>query len=203
MPTLSQTLPATHQTLAHATLTRWRVNAHSPTTRMVVLVCAALFIAASAQAAVPLWPVPITMQTFAVLLVGAALGWKGAIGATALYLAMGAVGLPVFAHATGGAARLVGPSGGFLFAFVLGAALVGMLAERGWDRTFGRTLAAMAMGNLLILCIGAAWLAAFFPSDFTFVGGFAIFLPGAALKTALAAAALPIAWRLLGAGRAE
>ena len=162
---------------------------------------ASLVIAMSAQVAIqlPFSPVPITGQTMAVLLVGALLGSRRGALAVLAYIAEGLAGLPVFAGGAAGLARLFGPTGGYLVGFVAAAFLVGWLAERGWDRRFGTTLAAMTLGNLVIYSVGAVWLA-------VFVGGLSgawslgvlPFLPGDTLKIVLAAVLLPGGWKLLG-----
>ena len=162
---------------------------------------ASLVIALSAQVAIqlPFSPVPITGQTMAVLLVGALLGSRRGALAVLAYIAQGLAGLPVFAGGAAGLARLFGPTGGYLVGFVAAAFLVGWLAERGWDRRFGTTLAAMTLGNLVIYGVGALWLA-------VFVGGLSRawslgvvpFLPGDAIKIVLAAVLLPGGWKLLG-----
>lgn len=166
----------------------------------LVLLGSAL-IALSARAAIPLpfSPVPITGQTFAVLLVGAALGrWRGAAAVLA-YLAEGAAGLPVFAGVSAGPATLVGPTGGYLFGFVPAAWLCGYLAERGWDRSVVGTLAAMVLGNVVIFAVALPWLARFTGAANVWALGFWPFIPGDVVKMALAAAALPLAWKWVGA----
>ena len=164
---------------------------------------ASLLTALAAQVAVPLpgSPVPLTGQTFAVLLTGAALGARRAFLAQTLYLAEGAAGLPVFAGGLGGAWLLAGPTAGFLAAFPLAAALVGALAERGWDRRFVTTLAAMLLGNAVILLSGLAVLACFLPAGMVPGAGLWPFLPGDLLKAVAAALVLPAAWRALPALR--
>lgn len=158
-------------------------------------------IALSAQVAVPLpfSPVPVTGQTAAVLLVGALLGSRRGSLAVLVYIAQGAAGLPVFAGGAFGLSRVLGPTGGYLLGFVAAAFLVGLLAERGWDRRPLTTAAAMALGNVVIYTVGALWLA-------VFVGGLrqalavgvVPFLPGDLLKIAVAAILLPAGWKLLG-----
>jgi biotin transport system substrate-specific component len=138
------------------------------------------------------------MQTFAVLLVGAALGARLGFATVVLYLLQGAMGMPVFAHFTGGAHTLVGPTAGYLFAFPIAAALVGYLAQLGLTRTFTRAALSMGVGTLLILSMGAIWLSVLFPAENAFETGFAMFLPGGVLKTLLAAALLPAAWKFAG-----
>lgn len=170
--------------------------------RSVALVVAfSLFVALAAQVVVPLpWtPVPLTGQTFAVLLTGALLGSR--LGALALvaYLAEGAVGLPFFGGGAGGAQYLLfSPTAGYLFAFPAAAFITGYLAERGWDRRFLTAAAAMLAGSLVILAGGWAWLALFLRSGVeAFRLGVAPFLIGDVVKIALAAAALPAGWALL------
>jgi biotin transport system substrate-specific component len=166
----------------------------------LVLLGSAL-IALSARIAVPLpfSPVPITGQTFAVLLVGAALGpWRGAAAILA-YLAEGAAGLPVFAGVHTGPAALFGPTGGYLFGFIPAAWICGYLAERGWDRSVWGTVAAMVLGNVAIFAVALPWLARFVGSSNLLALGFWPFIPGDVVKIALAAAALPLAWKWIGA----
>ena len=166
----------------------------------LVVVGFSLLTALAAQAVVPLpfTPVPLTGQTFAVLLTGALLGSR--LGALALlaYLAEGAAGLPFFQGGTGGPAPLFGPTAGYLFAFPAAAFVTGYLAERGWDRRYLPAAAAMALGSLVILAGGWAWLAVFLRGGAeAFRLGVAPFLAGDLLKIALAAAALPAGWALL------
>ncbi|MBN1826482.1 MAG: biotin transporter BioY [Candidatus Eisenbacteria bacterium] len=160
-----------------------------------------LLIALSAQIAIPFVPVPLTGQTFAVLLVAALLG--GRLGAATMiaYLIEGAAGLPVFSGWSGGAARLFGPTGGYLIAFVPAAWIVGSLCERGWDRRFPTAALAMIAGNAVILLGGVAWLSLFTGVARAAAAGLVPFLAGDILKIVLAALALPAGWRLLGRTR--
>ncbi len=152
-------------------------------------------LAISAKLQVPFWPVPMTMQTFAVLLIGMTFGWRLGAATVVLYLAEGAAGLPVFAGG-GGIAYLAGPTAGYLLGFVIAAALVGRLAELGWDRRVSTTAMAMLLGNLAIYGLGLLWLGTVVGYGKVFAVGMLPFLPGDALKLALAAAVLPAAWRL-------
>ncbi|HWW74410.1 MAG TPA: biotin transporter BioY [Pyrinomonadaceae bacterium] len=170
-------------------------------TRSALLVVGfSLLTAAAAQVVLPLpWtPVPLTGQTFAVLLTGALLGPR--LGALAMlaYLAEGAAGLPFFRAGAGGPAHLLGPTAGYLVAFPAAAYVTGYLAERGWDRRFLTAAAAMALGSLVILACGWAWLALLTGNAAAaFRLGVAPFLVGDVVKIALAAAALPAGWALL------
>jgi biotin transport system substrate-specific component len=169
--------------------------------RSVALALAfSLLVALAAQVVVPLplTPVPLTMQTFAVLLTGALLGSR--LGALALvaYLIEGASGLPFFRGGAGGFQHIFGPTGGYLLAFPLAAFITGLLAERGWDRRFLTAAAAMLLGSLVILAVGWAWLAVLLGSArAAFVAGVAPFIIGDVVKIILAAAALPAGWAIL------
>lgn len=180
--------------LAHAL-----VPERSLLAEFTLLLAASLLIAASAQFRIELGisPVPITGQTFGVLLIGAVLGARRAPLAVLLYLMQGAAGLPVFTGGTAGVAVLLGPTGGYLMGFVFAAALVGWLAERGWDRRPTTTVLAMILGNVVIYACGLALLSAFLPTDALLLKGLLLYLPGDLVKIALASALLPLSWRLV------
>lgn len=167
--------------------------------RALLVLGGTLLLALSAQVAVPLpgSPVPVTGQTFAVLLIGAALGSRlGALTVLA-YLAEGAAGLPVFAPGGPlGLVRLAGPTGGYLAGFVAAAFVVGLLAERGWDRRVPTAAAAMLVGELVVYAVALPSLARFVPLDRLLDAGLWPFVPGDLYKLALAALALPAAWRI-------
>ncbi len=190
------------QTPLAQTLWPRRTEATAAWTRDALLVLAfSLMTALSAQIAVPLpfSPVPLTGQTFGVLLTGALLGPRLGAFAMLLYLAEGACGLPFFAGGAGGAARFAGPTGGYLIAYPLAAALVGWLATRGWDRQPLTMLAAMLVGSLVIFALGASWLAHFVGgASRALTLGVLPFLPGDAVKALLAAGLLPLGWKWIG-----
>jgi biotin transport system substrate-specific component len=146
---------------------------------------------ASSYVSVPMVPVPMTMQTLAVTLIGALYGWRLGAITIAVWLMQGALGLPVFSNGTGGIARLAGPTAGYLFAFPIAAAVTGWLAERGWtgDRVV-RAFLAMLAGNALCLMIGGAWLAVLIGGEKAFWAGAAPFVLGGIVKSALGAAIL-------------
>lgn len=164
-----------------------------------LVVAGSLLIAASAwvEIRLPFSLVTVTGQSFAVLLVGALLGpWLGA-AAVVMYLAQGAAGLPVFAGGAAGVAWIFGPTGGYLFGFIAAAWITGTLARRGWDRSPAWTALAMVLGNGAIYVVALPWLAVFVGAQQAVVQGFVPFIPGAAVKIALATAILPIGWRVL------
>lgn len=182
----------------------WRRTAATRATVDVALVLAgSLLVALSAQIRVvlPFTVVPITGQTFAVLLVGAALGSRRGALAMVVYLAEGAAGLPVFAGGACCLPWLLGPTGGYLLSYPLVAGLVGALAERGWDRRPATAALALLAGNVVIYLVALPWLAFFVGADRVVAAGLLPFIAGDLVKVALAAAALPAAWALVG--RAE
>lgn len=173
-------------------------------TRLLLAVAGSALIALAAQVAVPLpfSPVPVTGQTFAVLLVGAAFGARLGAATVLLYVVEGVAGLPVFAPGGAiGPARLIGPTGGYLAGFVAAAYVVGALAERGWDRRLITAALAMLVGEIAIYAFGLAGLARFVPPDKLLGAGLLPFIPGDLVKLALAALALPAAWRVVGRPR--
>lgn len=163
----------------------------------ILVITGSLLVALSAQFAVPLAPVPITMQPFAVLLVGASLGARRGALAMALYLAEGAAGLPVFAAGGCCVARLVGPTAGYLWSYPLAAGLVGVLAERGLDRRPLTAMAAMLAGTAVIYLIALPWLALFVGAGRVLADGMLPFIVGDVAKIALAGGVLPGAWLAL------
>jgi biotin transport system substrate-specific component len=167
---------------------------------VVLLLGGALLIALAAQlrVALPFSPVPITGQTFAVLLLGALYGRTRGAATVVTYLTLGALGLPVFAGGAFGVASLVGPTGGYLVGFVAAAFVVGGLSERGWDRQPWSTAVSMLIGNSLIYVAGVLWLSRFVGWSAVLSTGVLPFLAGDALKLALAAVLLPAGWKLIG-----
>ncbi len=158
-----------------------------------------LFIAAAAQFAIQIGPIPITGQSFAVLLTGALLGSRLGAAAVIAYLIEGAAGLPFFAGGGAGIMRFFGPTGGYLIAFPAAAFVTGAFAEHGWDKKYLSAVAAMAIGSLVILLGG--WVLFSITTTTSPVAAFQItvwpFLPGDVVKIALAASVLPTGWALL------
>jgi biotin transport system substrate-specific component len=158
-----------------------------------------LFIAAAAQFAIHIGPIPITGQTFAVLLTGALLGSRLGAAAVIAYLIEGAFGLPFFAGGAAGLVRFFGPTGGYLVAFPAAAFVVGAFAEHGWDRRYASAVAAMAIGSVIVFLGGWAWYAILTstPPVAAFQIAVLPYLLGDLIKIVLAAAVLPTGWALL------
>ncbi|BCL81877.1 biotin transporter BioY [Ktedonobacteria bacterium brp13] len=167
----------------------------------ILVIGFSIVVALSAQVAIPLpfTPVPITLQTLAVLLTGAALGSKRGGLAMLLYLAEGAAGLPVFAHGLGGFIYLVGTDAGYLWACPIAALVVGLLCERGLDRSYLTSLLAMLPGTIIFYVLGATWLGIVLHLTvaLSFADGISPFIPGDLLKIVIAAALVPAAWQII------
>jgi biotin transport system substrate-specific component len=169
---------------------------------IALIVAGALFIYLSARVVIPIAgnPVPITGQTFGVLLVGGALGFRRGLTAVLLYVLLGVIGLPFFAEGKSGLEIVIGSNGGYLIGFIVAGALVGRLAELGWDRHIAGALGAMAIGNALIYAIAVPWLTINMHWDAAtgIAKGFVPFLAGDLLKLLLAAVVFPAAWWVVG-----
>ena len=151
----------------------------------------------SAKVQIPFWPVPVTLQTLVVLLIGVVFGVRLGIATVAVYLAEGAIGWPVFAGG-GGAEYFAGPTGGFLVGFLVAAGIVGYLAERGFDRKWKTALIVFLVGDAVLFAIGIAWLTYLFGFSEAITLGLKPFLLAEAVKIALAMMVLPFAWKYIG-----
>jgi biotin transport system substrate-specific component len=153
----------------------------------------------SSKINLPLPYVPMTLQTLAVLMIGAAYGWRLGGATVVAYLAEGALGLPVFAGPIGGLAPLLGPTAGYLVGFVLAAVVTGALSERGWDRSIPWLFVAMGAGHLIILGCGLAWLVfgMHLGLEKAWLVGIAPFILGSLVKNALGAVAVPAIRQLI------
>jgi biotin transport system substrate-specific component len=167
---------------------------------ITLVVAGALFVILCARIYIPVLPVPFTGQTFGVLLVGGALGFRRGLAALLLYLAIGDIGVPVYSEGRAGIAVIQGATGGYLVGFVVAAAVVGRLAELGWDRRIGGALAMMAIGTAIIYAIGVPWLKVALGLSWpdAVAGGMTKFLIWDAAKLAVAAGIFPTAWWLIG-----
>lgn len=179
-----------------------RVLPRSKVVDVVLVVAAAGLTALAAQIRIPLAfsPVPITGQTFAVLLTGAALGWRLGMSGQGIYLIAGSLGAPVFADASGGIEVIWGATGGYLIGFVFAAGLVGWLAERRHDRAFFDMVISFLLGSVVIYLFGVVGLMAAtgWPVDEAIAKGVVPFLVGDVIKAIAAGILLPGSWWLLG-----
>lgn len=179
----------------------WSTEANGPLRALLLAIAGTALLTVSAKIQIPFYPVPMTMQTFVVLMIGAAYGWRLGAATVALYLLQGAAGLPVFSGTPEkgiGIAYMMGTTGGYLLGFMLAAALVGWLAERGWDRRITTTALAMLLGNIVLYIPGLLWLGTIVGWDKPVLAwGLTPFLLGDVTKLALATAVLPAAWSLL------
>lgn len=177
-----------------------RVNARVRDVALVVAGALLIYLTARVSFPVPGSPVPSTGQTFGVLLVGGALGFRRGLIGVGLYVLLGVIGLPFFAEGKGGLSIIWGATGGYLIGFVVAGALVGRLAELGWDRKIGGALGAMLLGNAVIYAIGLPWLGVVTSSnpEETIALGLTPFLLGDVLKLGLAAVLFPVAWWVVG-----
>lgn len=177
-----------------------RVNARVRDVTLVLAGALLIYLTARIVIPVPGTPVPITGQTFGILLVGGALGFRRGLIGVGLYVLLGVIGLPFFAEGKGGLSIIWGATGGYLVGFIVAGALVGRLAELGWDRRLGGALGAMLIGNVVIYLIALPWLAivtSVGPAT-TIEQGLLPFVVGDTLKLALAAVLFPFAWWVVG-----
>jgi biotin transport system substrate-specific component len=183
-------------TLRATSFSPLRLETRSTAFRIGAVLLGTLFLALASWIEVPMYPVPMTMQTFAVTLVGAFYGWRlGAVTILA-WLGEAMVGLPVLAGGAGGLAHFAGPTLGYLVAFPIMGALVGYLAERGFTRHLAIAFGVMLFANLLCLAIGGAYLASLIGAEQAMIHGVTPFILGGILKSALAALTVKASQRL-------
>jgi biotin transport system substrate-specific component len=165
-------------------------------TDITLVVLGAALVGGFAQLFVPLWPVPVTGQTLAVLLVGATLGAVRGALAMVVYAVVGIVGVPWFSESGSGWQVIAGPTGGYIVGFVFSAFLVGWLSERHWDRRLLKALALFLGGSVAVFAIGLPWLSFVLGTDLatTLEYGLWPFIIGGIIKALLAAGLLPLAW---------
>jgi biotin transport system substrate-specific component len=176
---------------------------HVRARHIALILAGTILIALSAQVSLRVGdnPVPFSGQTFGVLLAAGALGFKRGLAASLLYVVLGVIGLPVFAGGHQGLGEILGATGGYLVGFVVASAIVGRLAELGWDRHVVGSVGAMLVGSVAIYAIGVPWLAVVaFHGDLgrAISSGLAPFVVWDAVKLALAAVAFPAAWWVVG-----
>ncbi|WP_341954428.1 biotin transporter BioY [Salinibacterium sp. TMP30] len=177
------------------------IFSRSLTTDLVLVGAGAALTAAMAQLVVPLYPVPITGQTLAVLLVGSTLGATRGMLAMLLYAILGIVGLPVFSEASSGLGVLAGTTGGYIVGFIFAAGLTGWLAQRDWDKKFLGAAVSFLAGTGLTFVFGLTWLALVTGGSLEQVLAWGLypFIIGGVIKAAIAAAIIPSTWKLSAA----
>lgn len=187
-----------HPTISQAVWPQTETNKWLRSVALVFVGVAALWISAKVQ--VPFWPVPVTMQTLIVLLIGMAYGPKLGVSTILAYLVAGAASLPVFAGTPEkgiGILYMVGTTGGYLVGFVVAAAVVGWMAAKGWTKSVVMVVAAMIIGNLVIYAFGFSWLSTFIGAEKAWIYGVKPFIWGDLLKIGLAAVILPGLWAMI------
>jgi biotin transport system substrate-specific component len=191
--------PAHHFPLALLAWPRRADGARGALRAVTLVALGTALLTLSAKINLPLPYVPMTLQTLVVLMIGAGYGWRLGAATMIAYLAEGAAGLPVFAGPVGGLVPLLGPTAGYLLGFVPAAWITGWLSERGWDRSVPRLFVAMAIGHIVILALGFAWLAfgLRLGADKAWLVGVAPFIAASLVKNALGAALLPALRRLV------
>ena len=162
---------------------------------LLTSIIGSFLLAISSKVQIPLTPVPVTLQTLVLLVMSMFLGWRGAVGASSLYLFQGAIGLPVFAHG-GGFIILFGPTGGYLFGFLLASLIVGYLAEKGWDKSVVLTFTSMTVGTLIIYLFGVIWLSYLKDLNTALVFGLLPFITPDILKICLGTCLVSAGWEI-------
>lgn len=170
---------------------------------IILMVSSVVFLAVLANITIPIWPVPITMQTFGIFMIAFFFGSRKGLLTIALYIAAGLLGFGVFAGHKSGIAALLGPTGGYIIGFAVAVFVVGYMIEKGFGRTKSSVLLCMAIGNVIVYILGLIGLGIFLDSIGKFNGvwpllmsGLIPFLVGDAIKIAMAIALFPIAWNL-------
>ena len=187
-----------------------RVRPRTLASDIVFVLTGTALVAFLAQVAIPLWPVPVTGQTLAVLIVGASLGAARGAASLGLYALFGGLGLPIFSDASSGWSIIAGPTGGYIIGFVIAAALVGWAAEHRWDRGWLKAAVTFVGGTLVVFAIGLPWLAVSLgqlglanDASAVLASGLYPFIIGGVIKAAIAAALLPLLWRAAESRRVD
>ena len=175
-------------TLINSLLSTYNVNIYIKNISLVLF--GTLLLALSSKVQVPFWPVPMTMQTFIVFIIGMAYGWRLAFFTLVVYLAEGALGLPVFAKG-GGLLYLAGPTAGYLYGMTVAAAVIGFFAEFGYNESYFKSLMSLIIGTFIIFLFGVGYLGSIIGYDKALAGGLYPFIPSEFFKIGLAVVLIP------------
>ena len=175
-------------TLINSLLSTYEINTHYKNIALVLF--GTLLLTISSKVQVPFWPVPMTMQTFIVFIIGMAYGWRLAFFTLVAYLIEGAMGLPVFAKG-GGLLYLIGPTAGYLYGMAIAAGVIGFLAECGYNDSYIKSLISLIIGTIIIFVLGVGYLGSVVGYDKALVGGLYPFMPSEFFKIGLAAVLIP------------
>ena len=175
-------------TLINSLLSTYEINTHYKNIALVLF--GTLLLTISSKVQVPFWPVPMTMQTFIVFIIGMAYGWRLAFFTLVAYLIEGALGLPVFAKG-GGILYLMGPTAGYLYGMVIAACIIGFFAERGFNESYFKSLISLMIGTVIIFVFGVGYLGSVIGYDKALAGGLYPFIPSEFFKIGLAVVLIP------------
>ncbi|PPR46834.1 MAG: Biotin transporter BioY2 [Alphaproteobacteria bacterium MarineAlpha5_Bin9] len=172
-------------------------NINSKSTKFILYVFfGSLLIAISSKIQVPFWPVPMTMQTFVVMFISMAYGWRLAFSTLAFYLFQGALGIPVFATGSG-IAYLVGPTGGYLLGMLIASAIMGYFADLGYGKNILKCLLPLSLGTIIIFTFGVGYLGTIIGFDRALQAGLLPFIPSEIFKIGLALILVPQIWKIV------
>ena len=175
-------------TLINSLLSTYEIKTHYKNIALILF--GTLLLAVSSKIQVPFWPVPMTMQTFIVFIIGMSYGWKLAFSTLIAYLVEGALGLPVFAKG-GGLLYLMGPTAGYLYGMTIAAGVIGFLAERGYNKSYIKSLISLMIGTIIIFVLGVGYLGSVIGYDKALAGGLYPFIPSEFFKIGLAVILIP------------
>ena len=174
--------------LINSILSTYKINVYLKNIGLILL--GSLLLALSSKVQVPFWPVPMTMQTFIVFIIGMTYGWKLAFSTLVVYLLEGALGLPVFAKG-GGLLYLTGPTAGYLYGMTIAAGVIGLFAELGYNNSYFKSLISLSIGTFIIFLCGVGYLGSVIGYDKALAGGLYPFIPSEFFKIGLAVVLIP------------
>tara|TARA_Y100000748_G_scaffold135803_1_gene113989 strand:+ start:32 stop:598 length:567 start_codon:yes stop_codon:yes gene_type:complete len=174
--------------LINSILSTYKINVYLKNIGLILL--GSLLLALSSKVQVPFWPVPMTMQTFIVFIIGMTYGWKLAFSTLLVYLLEGALGLPVFAKG-GGLLYLTGPTAGYLYGMTIAAGVIGLFAELGYNNSYFKSLISLSIGTFIIFLCGVGYLGSVIGYDKALAGGLYPFIPSEFFKIGLAVVLIP------------